>query len=55
MLTFGLLNFIGFLLFRHLVVGAPLPRAQNEMLLVLLLSTAGLGWLAGQQLPSRPQ
>ncbi|WP_216680312.1 hypothetical protein [Hymenobacter siberiensis] len=48
-LAFGLLNFIGFLLFRHLVVGAPLPRAQNEILLVLLLSTAGLGWLVGQQ------
>lgn len=49
-LAFGLLNFIGFLLFRHLVVGPPLPRAQNEILLVLLLSTGGLGWLAGQQL-----
>ena len=48
--AFGTLNFIGFLLFRHLVVGAPLPRAQNEILLVLLLSTAGLGWLVGQQL-----
>ena len=50
LLAFGLLNFIGFLLFRHLVVGPPLPRAQNEILLVLLLSTAGLGWLMGQQL-----
>ena len=48
--TFVLLNFIGFLLFRHLVVGAPLPRAQNEILLVLLLSTAGLGWLVGQHM-----
>ncbi|WP_460616428.1 hypothetical protein [Hymenobacter ruber] len=51
LLAFGALNFIGFLLFRHLVVGPPLPRAQNEILLVFLLSTAGLGWLAGQQLP----
>ncbi|MGY3088782.1 hypothetical protein ACVWYF_001822 [Hymenobacter sp. UYAg731] len=50
LLAFGLLNFIGFLLFRQLVVGPPLPRAQNEILLVLLLSTAGLGWLVGQQL-----
>jgi hypothetical protein len=50
LLAFGLLNFIGFLLFRHLVVGPPLPRAQNEILLVLLLSTGGLGWLVGQQL-----
>ena len=49
LLAFGLLNFIGFLLFRQLVVGAPLPRAQNEILFVLLLSTAGLGWLVGQQ------
>ena len=48
--AFGTLNFIGFLLFRHLVVGPPLPRAQNEILLVLLLSTAGLGWLMGQRL-----
>ena len=47
-LAFGGLNFIGFVLFRHLVVGPPLPRAQNEILLLLLLSTAGLGWLAGQ-------
>ncbi|MBH8568864.1 hypothetical protein KB206_08220 [Microvirga sp. STS02] len=46
---FSLLNFIGFLLFRHLVVGPPLPRAQNEIMFVLLLSTAGLGWLVGLQ------
>ena len=50
LLTFGLLNFVGFLLFRYLVVGPPLLRAQNEILLVLLLSTAGLGWLLGQHL-----
>ena len=54
LLAFGTLNFIGFLLFRHLVVGPPLPRAQNEILLVFLLSTAGIGWLVGQQLLPRP-
>ena len=43
------LNFSGFLLFRYLTVGPPLLRAQNEMLLVLLLSTGLLGWLAGRQ------
>ena len=48
LLAYAMLNFIGFLLFRYLVVGAPLLRAQNEMLLVLLGSTAGLGWLAGR-------
>ncbi|MBO2012748.1 hypothetical protein [Hymenobacter negativus] len=47
--TYGALNFIGFLLFRYLVVGPPLLRAQNEILLVLLLSTAVLGWLLGRQ------
>ena len=50
LLAFGSLNFLGFLLFRYLIVGAPLMRAQNEILLVLLLSTAALGWLAGQKL-----
>ena len=50
LLAFSSLNFIGFLLFRYLIVGAPLMRAQNEILLVLLLSTGALGWLAGQQL-----
>jgi hypothetical protein len=49
-LVVGLLNFVGFLLFRYLVVGPPLLRAQNEILLVLLLSTAGMGWLLGRQL-----
>ena len=48
LLAYAALNFLGFLLFRYLVVGAPLLRAQNEMLLVLLGSTAGLGWLMGQ-------
>ncbi|GAA3977499.1 hypothetical protein [Hymenobacter antarcticus] len=50
LLAFGSLNFLGFLLFRYLIVGAPLMRAQNEILLVLLLSTAALGWLVGQQM-----
>ena len=48
LLAYAALNFLGFLLFRYLVVGAPLLRAQNEMLLVLLGSTAGLGWLVGR-------
>ncbi|WP_345058320.1 hypothetical protein [Hymenobacter glaciei] len=48
LLAYAALNFIGFLLFRYLVVGAPLMRAQNEILLVLLGSTAGLGWLVGR-------
>ncbi len=48
LLAYAALNFIGFLLFRYLIVGAPLMRAQNEILLVLLGSTAGLGWLAGR-------
>ena len=49
LLAYGALNFIGFVLFRHLIVGAPLMRAQNEILLVLLFSTGLLGWLAGRQ------
>ena len=48
LLAYLALNFLGFLLFRYLIVGAPLMRAQNEILLVLLGSTAGLGWLVGQ-------
>ena len=47
--AYGALNFSGFVLFRYLTVGAPLLRAQNELLLVLLLSTGLLGWLAGRQ------
>lgn len=46
--AFVVLNGIGFLLFRYLIVGAPLMRAQNEILLVMLLSTAALAWLAAQ-------
>ena len=48
LLAYAALNFLGFLLFRYLTVGAPLLRAQNEILLVLLGSTAGLGWLLGR-------
>ncbi len=48
-LAYGTLNFIGFVLFRYLIVGAPLMRAQNEILLVLLFSTGLLGWLAARQ------
>lgn len=56
LLAYAALNFIGFLLFRYLVVGAPLMRAQNEILLVLLGSSGGLGWLVGRRAaqPSLP-
>lgn len=53
LLAYGALNFMGFVLFRYLVVGPPLLRAQNELLLVLLLSTAGLGWRLGLPLRGR--
>ncbi|OGX82321.1 hypothetical protein BEN48_05065 [Hymenobacter glacialis] len=52
--AFGALNGLGFVLFRYVVVGPPLTRAQNEMLLVLLLSVAALAWLVAQQLPRHP-
>jgi hypothetical protein len=51
LLAFGALNTIGFLLFRHLVVGPPLPRAQNETLLVMLVSALSLAWIAAPQFP----
>ena len=51
LLAFGILNSIGFLLFRYLIVGAPLMRAQNEILLLLLISVAALAWVAARQLP----
>ena len=51
LLAFSILNSIGFLLFRYLIVGAPLMRAQNEILLVMLISVAALAWIAGWQLP----
>jgi len=50
MLGFGALNGLGFLLFRYLTVGAPLMRAQNEILLVMLISVAALAWAARQVL-----
>ena len=49
LLAFGALHFAGFLLFRYLTVAAPLKRALNEILLVLLLSVAVLAWLAAQE------
>ncbi|MFD2721675.1 hypothetical protein ACFST9_23365 [Hymenobacter monticola] len=48
-IAFGAMHFAGFLLFRYIIVGAPLMRAQNEILLVMLISTALLTWLAAQQ------
>ena len=51
LLAFGVLNSIGFLLFRYIFVGAPLLRAQNEILLVMLISVAALAWVAALQLP----
>ena len=44
------LNGAGFLLFAA-VLGAPLNRALNEMLLVGMVSTAGLGWLLALAFP----
>ena len=52
LLAFGALNGLGFLLFRYLIVGPPLMRAQNEILLVLLLSAAALAWAAARQWPA---
>ncbi|WP_426059532.1 hypothetical protein [Hymenobacter sp. B1770] len=51
LLAFVVLNGIGFLLFRYLTVATPLMRAQNEILLVMLISVAALAWFAAQQLP----
>ena len=52
LLAFGVLNGIGFLLFRYIFVGAPLLRAQNEILLVMLISIAALAWVVAPQLPT---
>ncbi|WP_210518739.1 hypothetical protein [Hymenobacter terricola] len=52
LLAFGVLNGAGFVLFRYLIVGPPLPRGQNEILLVMLISTAGLAWAAARNLPA---
>ena len=49
-LTFITLNSTSFLLFRYIFVGAPLMRAQNEILLVMLISVAALAWVAAQHL-----
>ncbi|MBF9142190.1 hypothetical protein [Hymenobacter properus] len=47
--AFGALQFAGFVLFRYIIVGPPLMRAQNEILLVMLIATAFLAWLVAQQ------
>jgi hypothetical protein len=52
LLGFGVLNTSGFLLFRYLIVGPPLMRAQNEILLVMLISVLVLAWAGAQQLPA---
>ena len=49
--AFVALNGLGFVLFRYVVVGPPLPRALNEILLVMLFSVAALAWLVAQHLP----
>lgn len=49
--AFGALNGLGFVLFRYVVVGPPLTRAQNEIILVMLFSVAALAWLVAQHLP----
>jgi hypothetical protein len=49
LVAFGALHFAGFVLFRYIIVGPPLMRAQNEILLVMLISTALLAWLVAQQ------
>lgn len=51
LVAFGLLNSISFLLFRYIFVGAPLLRAQNEILLVMLISVTVLAWVAARYLP----
>ena len=52
MLAFSVLNTVGFLLFRYLIVGPPLARARNEILLLMLISVMALAWLAATQLPA---
>jgi hypothetical protein len=51
LLALGATNGAGFLFFRYVVVGAPFLRAQNEILLVMLISVTMLTWAAAQQLP----
>jgi hypothetical protein len=48
LLCFVILNTMGFLLFRYLVVGPPYMRARNEMLMVMLISTLVLTWFGAQ-------
>lgn len=49
LLTFGVVNTVGFLLFRYLIVGPPLIRARNEIFLVMLISVLALAWLGAQR------
>jgi hypothetical protein len=51
LLAFGALNSVGFVLFRYVWIEAPVLRAQNEMLLLLLVSAAALGWVMATQQP----
>lgn len=46
--TFGILHTVGFLLFRYVLVGPPLLRAQNELLFLMLVSVLALAWAVAQ-------
>ncbi|UOQ99274.1 hypothetical protein MUN81_07185 [Hymenobacter sp. 5317J-9] len=48
LLAFGALHTAGVLLFRLVLVGPPLHRARNEMLLLLLVTALALAWLVAQ-------
>ncbi|MBF9220067.1 hypothetical protein [Hymenobacter ruricola] len=45
LLAFGAMNTVGFLLFRYVLVGPPLHRGRNEMLLLMLITVLALAWL----------
>lgn len=51
LLAFSAVSSAGFLLFRYIFVGPPFLRAQNEILLVMLISATGLAWVAVQRVP----
>ncbi|MBJ6110163.1 hypothetical protein JAO73_14155 [Hymenobacter sp. BT523] len=48
LLAFGALHTVGFLLFRYVLVGPPLHRARNEILLLMLVTVLALAWLVAQ-------
>ena len=48
LLAFGVLHAVGFLLFRYVLVGPPLHRARNEILLLMLVTVLVLAWLVAQ-------